>query len=252
MKIQEIYNAIDAFAPFHTAADWDNSGILIGDPDAQTDSVFCCLDVTPQAVARAKELGAGCIVSHHPIIFRAPRAIGFGSAVAAALRAEIAVISAHTNLDKAPGGVNDTLCELLGMRYEKCGEAVADGFLNVGTLSGVTSSRVFAELLQSKLGGAVRCGNANDAVTRIAVCAGAGADFFREAVALGCDAYLTGDADHHEFLDAAAYGLNLFAAGHYETEAPVVPVLCEKLRSAFPGAAVCADEPGSPFTAFVK
>ena len=251
MKIRDIYNAIDSFAPFAAAASWDNSGLLIGDPDTKTDRILCCLDLSPAVAHYAAEIGAGCVVSHHPVIFHPLKSVSFQSPVSLILREGIAVISAHTNLDIAPGGVNDTLCDLIGMDYEKCGPAVADGFLNFGEIPGIRSAEQMIRHLSQTLGGAVRCGDPSAKVRRFAVCAGAGADFFREAVELGCDAYLTGDADHHEFLDAAEFGLTLFAAGHYETEAPVVPVLAERLNNAFPEAEIFVASASSPIYTYL-
>ena len=234
MRIQEIYTYLDGFAPFETQAAWDNSGLLIGSGDTAVERVLIALDVTLQTAQYAAENSCGLIVSHHPVIFRAVKSIPRSSVVHTLIRNGIAVISAHTNLDKAPGGVNDTLCERIGMEYEKAGESAGDGFLNIGTLKNAFDAKGFAVYLSKRLDASVRYIDGGETLERIAVCAGAGGEFAAQAKALGCSALVTGDADHHDFLDAAALGVSLFAAGHYATEVPVTDVLYRKLSNAFP------------------
>ncbi len=237
VTVKEIYDHLDRIAPFAAQAEWDNSGLLLGSPDACVERAVICLDLTARAVAFAAAQGAQLVISHHPVIFRAVRAIPEKSVLWALIRQNIAVISAHTNLDKAAGGVNDTLCETLGMRYEKPAEPFGEGFLNVGEINGIPDAAALAEYLRARLGGPVRYIDSGAPIGRIAVCCGAGGELYAEAARAGCTALITGDADHHDFLDAAACGVSLFAAGHYETEIPVVEKLRAVLTSAFPAVA---------------
>ncbi len=232
MKVSEIYGFIDSFAPFCTQEPWENSGVLFGCPDNEADRILVCLDITQNAVKYAAEMRCGLIVSHHPLIFHPLKQIPYNSAITALIKNDICVISAHTNLDKAPGGVNDTLCELLGMDYEKADASFGGGFLNVGTLKNCKTGTDLANHLHQKLHGAVRF-NSNNSIGKIAVCAGAGGEFYADAKAAGCNTLITGDADHHDFLDAAEAGVALFAAGHYETEIPIVYKLAASLERQF-------------------
>lgn len=236
MRVSDIYENIDSFAPFSTQAEWDNSGLLLGAPEKETNKVLVCLDLTEAAAVYAVSQGCGLIVSHHPVIFRGVKQISYPSVFTELIRGDISVISAHTNLDIAPGGVNDTLCETLGMDFEKAGPSIGDGFLNFGFLPQCRSARDLARFLHDTLHAPVRYMDALNEIGRIAVCAGSGGEFYREAKAAGCTALITGDADHHDFLDAAAIGVSLFAAGHYETEVPVVPKLTGMLKARFPQA----------------
>jgi len=115
------------------------------------------------------------------------------------------------------------------MDYYKLPEEYGEGFLNAGTIKGITGASALAEYISFKLGGAVRYIDSGDPIEKIAVCGGAGGEFFPEAKAAGCTALITGDADHHDFLDAAALGVSLFAAGHFETEVPVTDVIFKLL-----------------------
>jgi putative NIF3 family GTP cyclohydrolase 1 type 2 len=110
---------LDRFAPPSTAADWDNVGLLLGDPAADVAKVMTCLTVTPDVSAEAVCEGANLIVSHHPVLFRGAKkltpATADGAAVLPLLRAGIAVYSPHTAFDNCPGGINDNLCSRLGL-----------------------------------------------------------------------------------------------------------------------------------------
>ena len=238
MRVSEVYDYIDSFAPFCTQEDWDNSGLLIGSGEKETDRILVCLDITEKAVRYAAEKHCGLIVSHHPVIFRAVKQITYPSVLSLLIQNDISVISAHTNLDKAPGGVNDTLCETLGMTYEKLGAECGGGFLNVGYIPDCKTVAALGRILNEKLHGAVRSitwpfALPESEIGKIAVCAGAGGEFFADAKAAGCNTLITGDADHHDFLDAAQMGVYLFAAGHFETEIPVIYKLQEMLENRF-------------------
>ena len=117
MKVREIAAAIEAFAPLGTQESWDNAGLCIGSPDAEVRAVLVGFDCTPALVREAVERGADMIVTHHPLIFGGLRRIDpddpVGAAVYLAIRHGIAVYAAHTNADKAVGGVNTLMAERL-------------------------------------------------------------------------------------------------------------------------------------------
>lgn len=234
MILSELYSYINSFADFSTQESWDNSGLIAGDMNSEITGILTCLDVTAYEIELAKKNGCNVIVSHHPIIFRAVKNVLKGSPVFEAVSNGISVISAHTSLDKAVGGVNDSLCDLIEMNYEKQGSDTANGFLNIGTVENCDTPEKLASHISQKLGAAVRFAAASDKISKIAVCSGAGADFAENAADLGCDAFITGDAGYHDFLEAAAVGVSLFAAGHYETENQVGKVLAKIIGSEYP------------------
>ncbi|MBQ7638509.1 MAG: Nif3-like dinuclear metal center hexameric protein [Clostridia bacterium] len=234
MTAGDIYSFINEIAPFDSQCSWDNSGIIIGCAEKEIKKVLVCLDVTEDSAKYAAENGCGLIISHHPVIFRAVKRISSVCVLWTLIKNETCVISAHTNLDKAKGGVNDVLCETLKMDYEKLPEEYAEGFLNCGFINGADSAEKLAGYVSEKLRGPVRYIDSGVPIKKIAVCCGAGGEFHSDAKAAGCSALITGDADHHDFLDAAAEGVSLFAAGHYETEYPVTEALFSRLSEAFP------------------
>lgn len=114
--IDDLSRAIDSIAPFRSCLSWDNVGLLLGDAEAALTGVLVTLDVTPEAVAEAVRCGANCIVSHHPVIFQPLKCLPAGSVPALCLQNGLSVISAHTNYDFAPQGVNFALATALGLR----------------------------------------------------------------------------------------------------------------------------------------
>lgn len=231
--VNNIYDFIDGIAPFCKQCEWDNSGLIVGGPDKTVTKIGVVLDITDKAVAAAKELGVDLIVSHHPVIFRATKCILSDSPAYLLASNGISAICAHTSLDCAKGGVNDVLAKTLGFEnaysITEEGEAAILRVAETNPLSGEELAKLTAE----KLNTGVRLADSGKMITKIAFCGGAGGDFINEAVAAGCDAYITGDASHHEFLEALECSLTLIAAGHFETENPVVPDLAKKIKGEF-------------------
>lgn len=239
MIIKEIYNYLDSLAPYNTQCVWDNSGFMCGNLNAETDSVMVCLDCTNDVIEQAKSKGCNVVVCHHPMIFAPLKKINEGDAVYNAVRNDITVISAHTNLDMAKGGVNDILCEKLCIKDAV--PVVADDapILRAGVVD-ECSAENFAKAVAAALDASVQLVSSGRKVNRVAVCGGAAGEYLTDAFAAGCDTYITGEAKHHEFIEAGKLGLNLLVAGHYSTEIPVVEKLCSYIINQFPGLDVYA------------
>ena len=231
-KIDDIYKWLCAFAPLELQMSFDNSGFLVGRKDREVDRVLIALDITPELVLEAQERGAQLIISHHPVIFSAIKSLTDEKLLQLA-KADIAAICMHTNLDICDGGVNDVLIELLSgsKAASPLGE---DGCGRVAYLPEEMNLESFLENCKSVLGAeGLRYYDAHRKVSKLAVLGGSGADYMMAAVARGCDSFVTADIKHHEFLLAAELGINLIDAGHYCTEAPVIPALKTKLSAAF-------------------
>jgi dinuclear metal center YbgI/SA1388 family protein len=119
-SVASIIQFLDQFAPLQLAADWDNVGLLLGDPSAQVRQIMTCLTVTPETAAEAVTAGANLIVTHHPILFRGAKRLTTanpeGRMVLDLVRANVAVYSPHTAFDNAKDGINDALAERLQLR----------------------------------------------------------------------------------------------------------------------------------------
>ncbi len=243
MTIQTIYDHLNRRAPFDTAEEWDNPGILVGSGEQSVTGILVALDATPGALQAAQAVGADFIVTHHPVIFSPLRQLTAEGLPYRLAAAGIGLIAAHTNLDKAADGVNDTLAVRLGLTDI---HPAADGMTRIGTLPQEQSAAVFAKQVATALDTAVRtCGDRP--VRTVAVCGGSGGDFIPALIGQ-VDAFVTGEVKHHQWLDAAADGLTLIEAGHYATEVPVVDTLCDWLREAFPTLPVTPYRDGDPYT----
>lgn len=234
--VNDIYSFLCGIAPLELQMGFDNAGFLVGHRDAEVKKVLLSLDITGEVIKEAEELGAELIVSHHPVIFHPLRSVtadGEGALVMRLVEKRLAAICMHTNLDIAEGGVNDVLIEKLGARCE--GALDEDGCGRVGELPQEMTMPVFLDFCKKTLGvNTLRYVDAGRPVRHLAVMGGAGGDAMRDALKKGCDTYVTADVKYHQFLDAAELGLNLIDADHFCTENPIIPVLADQLREAFP------------------
>lgn len=230
-RVKDFYAYLNSIAPFETQENWDNSGMLVGDEDAEVKKAAVVLDITPEAVAKAKEIGANLIVSHHPVIFHPVKSVTKGSLPYELVRSGINAICCHTPLDIADGGTNDSLAELLGIKITRA----EDPILRLGTVEKTTAAEL-AKNISEKLGTTVRYADSGRAIEKVAICTGAGCSLIEAAGDI--DAFITGDASHHNFLDCIQSGITLIAAGHFETEIVVVPTLVKKLSEQFPDAEI--------------
>lgn len=233
--IRNIFDTLCAWAPLELQMDFDNSGLLVGRGDRPVRRVLLSLDITAQVIDEAAELGAELIVSHHPVIFHPLKSLTDGAGELPLLLAErgIAAVCMHTNLDIAEGGVNDVLLRLLGAEPE--GPLDAEGCGRVGTLAAPLPLSDFLAGCKARLQvPGLRYVDGGKPVERLAVLGGAGGGEWALALEKGCDTFVTADVKYHDFLQAAAAGLNLIDADHYCTEYPVIPMLARRLSETFP------------------
>jgi len=117
--VADIAAWLEGFAPGSLAEPWDNVGLLWGDPASTLAKVMTCLTVTPQTADEALDQGVGAIVSHHPVLFKAVKAIRADLLDTSRLwrlaRGNVAILSPHTAFDNTAGGINDGLASRLGL-----------------------------------------------------------------------------------------------------------------------------------------
>ncbi len=232
--IKDIDKYMSTLFPASLSEEWDNDGVMLcRDCDTEVKKALICLEVTPEAIEKAVELGAGLIITHHPFIFNPIRRLtGIEySAFEKLIGGGISVLSYHTRADKACGGVNDVLAECLALeKVEPVGE-----FLRVGELKKEMDFGEFEAHLKSELGCTYIRAYENNGrkIKRVAVCGGAGKDFLFNAAKIA-DAYVSSDFSHNTFLSAKDLGISIFDCGHYTTENPVTDRFYNLLKTEFP------------------
>lgn len=242
MKIKEIVAAIDSFAPFAEAQKWDNSGFLVGSPEAEVTKAVVTLDITAGAIDYACSVGAQLIVSHHPVIFHALSALHPSMPSYQLAQSGIAAISAHTNLDICDGGVGDQLAAALELQHIRpCDEP----FLKLGDLPCPMSGEEFAAHCAQKLGTSVRLHKGCEPIATVAVGGGSCGEFARAAEAAGAQVLVSGEIRHNHYVDETS--LTLVEAGHYATEQPVIEPFAAHLRELCPAVEWLTYDIGEPY-----
>ena len=242
--IQDVLDFLQTIAPSFMKEDWDEVGLNCGRTDKVVNTVLVALDPFESVCHEAKTVGADLLLTHHALLWKP----GFitdqssqGRNALFLIENGIACINAHTNLDCAPGGVNDTLARMLGMEdiqviapAGKNSSGDPSGLLRKGTVQNQTLEVFLAHVKETLGCEGLRYVSGGKPVRSVAVGGGSCAGALEEVVAAGCDTFVTADVKYNQFWDAHDLGVNLIDAGHFYTENPVCRVLAEKLQAAFP------------------
>lgn len=235
ISLSQINDYINELAPSHLAKKWDNVGLLIGNPSTQISNIMLALDITKDVLMDAIENDIQLIITHHPVIFDPIKCINNESIVYQLIKHDIAVISAHTNLDLADGGVNDVLAKTLGL-CNLTPLVDEDGLGRIGTLLNPITVTGLADLVKSKLDVPfVRlCDNHGDnLIYTVAVIGGNGSDEIEYALQKKADAYISGEISHQHYVAAINAGITVIDAGHFFTENVIIHTLFQKLIDHF-------------------
>ena len=244
LKVKEIAKAIEDFAPLCLKEDWDNPGLQVGDPDMEVTGVLLCLDVTEDILKEARKRDCNMIVSHHPLIFgglkRLTGATPTERIVAGALRDDIAIYSAHTNLDSAFEGVSYEMAHMLSMKDCRPLEenASGDGSQGLGVVGSVSPTPKLEFLRKVKDTFEVKdlrysAQTPGIVVRKVALCGGSGGSLIKNAIRSGADVYICGDLKYHDF---TSYGSDILLAdiGHFESELCSRKILSRAIRTVYP------------------
>ncbi len=249
MKIREVVDALEKFAPLPLQEEYDNSGLQVGLTETEVSGALLCIDVTETTVNEAIARGCNLIISHHPLLFHPLKSLSDKSeterCVYRAVQNGITVYSAHTNLDNARYGVNYKIASVLGLRQiewldshgDDCGSGI------VGLLDKPLPEEAFLDKLKDLFSvNQLRCnGRYGNPVLKVAVCGGAGAFLIPKAVACGADVFVTGEIGYHRFFGYDGQIL-LVEMGHYESEKFTVSLIESVLRKEFPDIRVTVAE----------
>lgn len=238
--VGQIETFLYELAPKPGAMEWDNVGLLLGDPARVVYRVLVALDITEAVADEAIATGCRLIVAHHPLmnckwlpVQTLREDTPQGHLLLKLLRAGISAICMHTNLDVAPGGVNDVLAHVL--KLEDPGPLTEEGIGRLGRLAQPMAVSEFVKVVSRALGcNGLRYADAEKPVSFVAVGGGACGDYTESAIAAGCDTFVTSDLNYHAFLDAKGKGINLIDAGHFPTEDPICASLVQALQKQFP------------------
>ena len=258
MTCAEIIEKLDMLAPRSLAMDWDNPGLLAGDPDEEVRRVYLALDAGSAAVEDAVRRDCQMLITHHPLIFTSLKAVRtddfIGRRLIRMIRSNISCYAMHTNFDIAVMG---HLCmEKLGIPCERPLELTCQdplmGIGAVGNLSQPLTLSALAHQVRDTFGlPPVRVfGGLDTMITRVAICPGSGKGMDREAILSGAQVLITGDVDHHFGIDSVERGLSVIDAGHHGMEHVFVSYMKDWFAREIPEIEVAVDENLSPFTVF--
>ena len=229
MNCVEIINNLRKWAPEELQEPWDASGWQIKLADRDVTNVVVAMDVVPEVVDLAAEVGAELILTHHPFLFGGLSNVAEettkGAMVVDLIRRGISVYSAHTNMDKAKGGVNDQWIDKLGLKNVRVlSEEDELGILGENHLNLTELAAIFeGEGIENVRG----YGKKKDAVATIAFVGGSGADYIDEAALRGADVLITGDVKHHDGQRAYEIGLMVLDIGHFHSEKAILMAMAE-------------------------
>ena len=257
--IADVVEFLQEHAPLELAEDWDNVGMLLGDPQRSISGVMTCLTLTLDVADEAIERGAQLVLTHHPILFRPVQQITTATAEGRMLlrliEAGVAVYSAHTAYDSAGTGINQQLAELFGLTRIgalRAGTSEPDdrsgarspGAGRFGVLPAPLTLGALLQDARERLALEHLCyvGDRALQVSSLAVACGSAAEFLPDAVRHGCQALLTGEARFHACLQARELGIALILVGHYASERPAMERLAEIVAREFPGLTTWASQ----------
>jgi dinuclear metal center YbgI/SA1388 family protein len=234
---------IERIAPVRLAEPWDNPGLQIGDSEQQIKKICSSLDPTLAALKNASKSNAQVLFTHHPLIFKSISHIEVntypGRILAQAAQKNISVVTAHTNLDVAEGGINDILANLFTLQnvevLQPHNEEPGIGLGRIGDLPEPMDLFSFLKVVKKRLDADhIRLvGQKTRPMRRVAVVGGSGGSLVSLAAKKGADALITGDVGHHAALEAESFGIALIDGGHFHTEKAAFNIFCNNLEDFF-------------------
>ena len=252
-SVNDILMYLETLAPRFMKMDWDNVGLLCGSRKQEVSKILVALDPFEGVCQEAAAWGADLIVTHHPLIFKALKSItdetSIGRSIQLLCREGISAVNAHTNLDCAPGGVNDRLAAALGLTEIEVIDPMGTdengrewGLLRKGTVFEQSLADFLPTVKAALNCEGLRYVDGGKPVRKVAVGGGACASELMDAFLAGADTFVTSDVKYNQFWEAKDLGMTLIDAGHFCTENPVTACLAEKIAAKFPEVTVKISE----------
>ena len=250
----EIIQVMDRLAPPLLAEDWDNVGLQIGDARQPIKRIWVALDPSPEVVKAACKEKVDLLITHHPLIFRPLKAIDFespgGFIIQMAVKHQLAIFSAHTNLDIVQDGVNDVLARRLGLRNltvlkpvqlgPAANQDIASGpgeaEVGIGRIGSLARNCSLKSLISTvkkklKLDFVKVAGDVAIIVSRVAICSGSGSSLMQAFLSSNAQVFISGDIHYHDARQAENAHRGIVDIGHFPSEQLMVDALAQQLGS---------------------
>lgn len=245
VTLKDFMAVMDAFAPTNLAEDWDNCGLLVGDETKEIKKILIALEPSMLVIDDAIQNRVDLIVTHHPLMLNKINRITTksleGQKIMKLIKNDISLYAAHTNLDKAPLGLNQYLAEFIGLKNIEVLSPIPNEFNKVAGLGRIGDLELGLSLeeLGRKIKSVLKLenlqfvGEKNKKVKKVALVTGSGLSELNKAIVEGADVFITGDLKYHNALYAKEMGIAILDATHFGSENIVITLLGNVLKQQF-------------------
>jgi len=252
IRVSDVEKVIEAYAPKVLAENYDNVGLLVGNPHALVSKVMVGLELTDQLLEESIEKGCNLIVVHHPLIFKGLKSIRSGQAIdnriIKLIKSDISLYAAHTNLDMTIGGLNDYFAKKAGIETEILSREELP-LVRIGKVKAQALKDLVISLKQAlDLPYVHYCGDDEMLVSKVGFCTGSGMSFYQNAIKEGIDVYITGDMKYHDATMAVDMKVPIIDLTHFGSEVFVGELLSDIIKSKLDIEVVC----GRPYESPIK
>ncbi len=254
INCKQVLEFMNLWAPENLAEDWDNVGLQIGDSSKEVKKILLSLDLDKNVSKMAIKENFDLIITHHPFIFKGLKSITKesydGRIIIDLIKNDIALYTAHTNLDQARNGVNDELAKVFKLKEVEILEITDNeelGYGRVGIIDDINLLE-YIEIIKKNLNlhYLTLYGQKNKTVKKIGLLGGSGSSFIESAYKHDVDLFITGDVKYHDAQLADKLGMTIIDVGHYYSERIVLPLIKRELKSKFGDVAIKTYDTPSP------
>ena len=258
MKVSEISEILNDWMPISIAEDFDNVGLIVGNPESLVTNILITLDTTSEVIDEAIEKDCNLIISYHPIIFNGLKKITSDSgyvqkSIINAVKNNISIYAIHTSLDNHPEGISYFLAKKIGLKDlstlipKKDGlNIIKTGMGILGKLDQPKDENSFFDLIKDKLNIKYlrHSKKINKTISKVSVVAGSGSFAIKNSLDSEVDAFITSDLKYHNFFETDNKAI-LVDIGHYESENHIKLIIKEFLNKKLPNFTLLLSENNS-------